>query len=103
DRQIPKKSDQRQMAMCQRIGTYAAGLALQSAGLKGDTERLARMNIVASTVGGERDIAVDNAVLAGLGGAPDPAAFLNERLMADLRPTFFLGQLPNLLGGNIAI
>ena len=34
DEQIPKKSDQRQMAACQRIGTYAAGLALQSAGLK---------------------------------------------------------------------
>jgi 3-oxoacyl-[acyl-carrier-protein] synthase II len=31
DSQIPKKSDQRQMEAWQRIGTYAAGLALDSA------------------------------------------------------------------------
>ena len=33
--QIPKKGDQRQMEAWQRIGTYAAGLALDSAGIKG--------------------------------------------------------------------
>src|SRR5262249_24467399 len=33
----------------------------------------------------------------------DPAAFLNERLMNDLRPTLFLAQLSNLLAGNISI
>ena len=33
--QIPKK-EQRQMEAWQRIGTYAAGLALDSAGLKGN-------------------------------------------------------------------
>ena len=32
DAQIPKKGDQRQMENWQRIGTYAAGLALDSAG-----------------------------------------------------------------------
>jgi 3-oxoacyl-[acyl-carrier-protein] synthase II len=103
DQQIPKKSDQRQMAACQRIGTYAAGLALQSAGLKGDTARLARMDMVVSTLGGERDMAADAAVLKAVRGAADPAARLNETLMSELRPTFFLGQLPNLLAGNIAI
>ena len=35
DKQIPKKGDQRQMEPWQRIGTYAAGLALDSAGVKG--------------------------------------------------------------------
>src|SRR6202012_3975929 len=35
DTQIPKKGDQRQMEPWQRIGTYAAGLALDSAGAKG--------------------------------------------------------------------
>ena len=30
DAQIPKKGDQRQMEAWQRIGTYAAGLALES-------------------------------------------------------------------------
>jgi 3-oxoacyl-[acyl-carrier-protein] synthase II len=30
-------------------------------------------------------------------------AFVNERLMSDLRPTLFLAQLPNLLAGNISL
>src|SRR5215218_5393441 len=34
DKQIPKKGDQRQMEAWQRIGTYAAGLALDSAGAR---------------------------------------------------------------------
>src|ERR1044071_8250922 len=38
DAQIPKKGDQRQMEAWQRIGTYAAGLALDSAGVKGRSE-----------------------------------------------------------------
>src|SRR5262249_39123994 len=33
----------------------------------------------------------------------NPEAFLNERLMSDLRPTLFLAQLSNLLAGNISI
>jgi 3-oxoacyl-(acyl-carrier-protein) synthase len=36
-------------------------------------------------------------------GAQNPPAFLNERLMSDLRPTLFLAQLSNLLAGNISI
>ena len=36
-------------------------------------------------------------------GAEKPDAFLNERLMSDLRPTLFLAQLSNLLAGNISI
>src|SRR4029078_4112408 len=32
DKQIPKKSDQRQMEMWQRVGVYTAGLALSDAG-----------------------------------------------------------------------
>jgi 3-oxoacyl-[acyl-carrier-protein] synthase II len=42
-------------------------------------------------------------VLAGLPAAEKPEAFLNERLMSDLRPTLFLAQLSNLLAGNISI
>ena len=38
DRQIPKKSDQRQMEPWQRLGVYAAGLALDSAGAKEDAD-----------------------------------------------------------------
>ena len=103
DKQIPKKGDQRQMEQWQRIGTYAAGLALDSAGVKGNRELLARMDLIVAAGGGERDCAVDSAILTGLKAAANPGAFLNERLMSDLRPTLFLGQLPNLLAGNISI
>jgi 3-oxoacyl-[acyl-carrier-protein] synthase II len=103
DRQIPKKSDQRQMEPFQRIGTYAAGLALDSAGAKADAELLARMDMIVAAGGGERDIAVDEAIVTGLISAADPDTFLNTRLMSDLRPTLSLAQLPNLLAGNISI
>jgi 3-oxoacyl-[acyl-carrier-protein] synthase II len=103
DAQIPKKGDQRQMENWQRIGTYAAGLALESAGVKGKADILARMDMIVAAGGGERDVAVDSSILSGMPGAANPAAFLNERLMSDLRPTLFLAQLSNLLAGNISI
>lgn len=103
DRQIPKKSDQRQMEPWQRIGVYAAGLALESAGLKEDAEAKSRLQVIVAAGGGERDHAVDGQVLTGLRGANDFGAFLNERLVNDLRPTLFLAQLSNLLAGNISI
>src|SRR5215471_11288410 len=103
DAQIPKKGDQRQMENWQRIGTYAAGLALQSAGVKGNTDILTHMDMVVAAGGGERDLAVDSNILSGMPNAADPAGFLNERLMSDLRPTLFLAQLSNLLAGNISI
>jgi 3-oxoacyl-[acyl-carrier-protein] synthase II len=103
DKQIPKKGDQRQMEPWQRIGTYAAGLALDSAGAKGNAELLAHMDMIVAAGGGERDEKVDTAVLTGLPRAENPGAFLNERLMSDLRPTLFLAQLSNLLAGNISI
>jgi 3-oxoacyl-[acyl-carrier-protein] synthase II len=103
DRQIPKKGDQRQMEPWQRIGTYAAGLALDSAGVKGKPELLGGMDMIVAAGGGERDRAVDEAILSALRSAPDPGALLNERLMSDLRPTLFLAQLSNLLAGNVSI
>jgi 3-oxoacyl-[acyl-carrier-protein] synthase II len=103
DKQIPKKSDQRQMEAWQRIGTYAAGLALDSAGAKGNAELLARMDMIVAAGGGERDEAVDLTILSGLGKAEHKDVFLNERLMNDLRPTLFLAQLSNLMAGNISL
>ena len=103
DGQIPKKSDQRQMEPWQRLGVYAAGLALDSAGVKGDADLKGRMHLVVACGGGERDTAVDGAILTGLRNAADPGAYLNERLQNDLRPTLFLAQLSNLLAGNIGI
>jgi len=103
DKQIPKKGDQRQMEPWQRIGTYAAGLALADAGVKGNAELLARMDMIVAAGGGERDVAVDAAILTNKPKAANPETFLNERLMSDLRPTLFLAQLSNLLAGNISI
>ena len=103
DAQIPKKGDQRQMEAWQRIGTYAAGLALDSAGVKGKPDILSHMDMIVAAAGGERDLSVDSTILSGMPHAQNPAAFLNERLMGDLRPTLFLAQLSNLLAGNISI
>src|SRR6202045_476216 len=103
DSQIPKKGDQRQMEAWQRIGTYAAGLALDAAGIKGDKEILARMDMIVAAGGGERDLAVDSNILNSEAKGNSAPGFLNERLMNDLRPTLFLAQLSNLLAGNIAI
>ena len=103
DAQIPKKGDQRQMETWQRLGVYAAGLALDSAGVKGNQEILSRMDMIVAAGGGERDVAVDMEILKAAMKDNKGPAFLNERLMNDLRPTLFLAQLSNLLAGNIAI
>ena len=66
DKQIPKRGDQRQMEAWQRIGTYAAGQALDSAGVKGNPALLSRMDMIVAAGGGERDYAVDPAILSAL-------------------------------------
>ena len=102
DKQIPKKGDQRQMEPWQRVGTYAAGLAIDNAGAR---ELVSDMHLVVAAGGGERDIGVDEA-LATEFATMDPATAwpkMNERLATDLRPTLFLAQLSNLLAGNISI
>jgi 3-oxoacyl-[acyl-carrier-protein] synthase II len=103
DKQIPKKSDQRQMEPWQRLGCYAAGLALDAAGVKEDAALKSRMHLIVASGGGERDYAVDSQILSNVRQAANPGVFLNERLMGDLRPTLFLAQLSNLLAGNISI
>src|SRR5437016_3178738 len=103
DAQIPKKGDQRQMEAWQRIGTYAAGLALDSAGVKGKQNILSRMDMIVAAGGGERDLSVDLSILNAAAKGNSAPGFLNEKLMNDLRPTLFLAQLSNLLAGNIAI
>jgi 3-oxoacyl-[acyl-carrier-protein] synthase II len=103
DLQIAKKSDQRQMEPWQKLGVYAAGLALAQAGLKDNKELLSELDVIVAAGGGERDYGVDEQILAGLKKSNAPRAFLNERLMSDVRPTLFLAQLSNLLAGNISI
>jgi 3-oxoacyl-[acyl-carrier-protein] synthase II len=101
--QIPKRGDQRQMETWQRIGTYAAGLALQDAGIKGDETLCAAMDMVVAAGGGERDVTVDTQILAEARVRNDLGTMLNEKLSTELRPTLFLAQLSNLLAGNISI
>ncbi len=103
DQQIPKKGDQRQMEAWQRIGTYAAGLALESAGVAKNAEILGRTDMIVAAGGGERDFLADAAILNDLLASNDWGRSLNERLLADLRPTLSLAQLSNLLAGNISI
>src|SRR6201992_2606850 len=90
DSQIPKKGDQRQMEAWQRIGTYAAGLALDSAGVKGNKEILGRMDMIVAAGGGERDLAVDSNILQAEAKGNFASGLLHDRLMNDLRPTLFL-------------
>jgi len=61
------------------------------------------MDMIVAAGGGERDVPVDMAILNSYAKGNSSPAFLNERLMNDLRPTLFLAQLSNLLAGNIAI
>ena len=100
--QIPRK-DQRQMENWQRLGTYAAGLALDDANLKENAELCSTMDLVVAAGGGERDIETDEAILKDAVASNDREQVLLERLPSDLRPTLFLAQLSNLLAGNISI
>ena len=87
----------------QRLGTFAAGLALDDAGIKGDDALCATMDMVVAAGGGERDEAVDADILAASESRNDREVLLNEKLTTELRPTLFLAQLSNLLAGNISI
>ena len=97
------RRDKRQMEPWQQIGTYAAGLALDDAGLKGEEAATDRMDMIVAAGGGERDIEVDTAILEEAREGDDRDVFVAERLSNDLRPTLFLAQLSNLLAGNISI
>lgn len=103
NRYIPKKGDQRAMGPLMHYGVYAAGMALEDAGMAGNEELLSRTHLIVGCGGGERDVAVDELVMKKLPTANDPGALLNEILQTELRPTLFLAQLPNLFAGNISI
>ena len=80
-----------------------AGLALDDARIKGDDALCSTMDMVVAAAGGERDEAVDAAILAASLTRTDLGVLLNEKLTTELRPTLFLAQLSNLLAGNISI
>lgn len=101
--QIPKKGDQRQMETWQKLGTYAAGLALKDAGIEESEEARSKIDMIVAAGGGERDTTVDALVMSRARGLADPQGVVNELLSTELRPTLFLAQLSNLMAGNISI
>ncbi|MBB3524712.1 beta-ketoacyl-ACP synthase [Rhizobium sp. 268] len=101
--QIAKRGDQRQMENWQRIGVFAAGLALDDAGFKDNLEACGTMDMIVAAGGGERDINVDTLIVDEALKRNDRELLLNEKLTTELRPTLFLAQLSNLLAGNISI
>ncbi len=102
-KQIPGRSDMRQMGKWQKLGTYTAGMALDDAGISGNEALLGKTNMIVAAGGGERDLQVDTALLEVAGKPEDSEGMRNEILMNDLRPTHFLSELSNLLAGNISI
>ena len=105
--QIERKSDLRQMGQWQRTGVFAAGLALKDANLAGNPDLLSETDLIVAAGNGERDETADAAVLRALDelGTCDAKAgsVLNGILQKSLRPTLYLGELSNLLAGNISI
>jgi 3-oxoacyl-[acyl-carrier-protein] synthase II len=78
-------------------------MALAEAGVAGNQELLARTHMIVAAPGGERDLAVDEQILAARLTKPNNVGWLNEMMLTGLRPTLFLAQLPNLFAGNISI
>lgn len=92
---IPRR-EMRQMENWQRLGVYAAGLAIDDAGLR---DRVAAMDLIVAAGGGERDWKLDEQIMTA-----NPAEMDRHRMLMDgLRPTLFLAQLSNLMAGSISI
>jgi 3-oxoacyl-[acyl-carrier-protein] synthase II len=91
------------MEAWQRIGVYAAGLALDDGHIVRDPAYLSRTNLIVAAGSGERDTAVDAKILESISTRADTAVLAKEILPTALRPTLFLAQLSNLLAGNISI
>lgn len=100
--QIRNPLELKRMSRTHALGAYAAGRALDSAVLKQEREMLSRAIVIISGGCGERDVGLDEAILADPGRFSDPA-LLNKELSLRTRPSLFLAQLPNLLAGNISI
>src|SRR5262249_41667679 len=100
---IARKGDQRAMGPLMHYGCYAAGMALAEAGIAGNEALLGETHMVVASPAGERDVAVDEQILAAYAEKPNAGGWLNEMMLTGLRPTLFLAQLPNLFAGNVSI
>jgi 3-oxoacyl-[acyl-carrier-protein] synthase II len=105
DRLIPSKAERKQMGAWQRLGVHAAGLALEDAGVAGNVKILDHMDLVVAAGNGERDEVFDARLLDQISVREplEAATAMNVALASGLRPTLYLGELSNLLAGNIQI
>jgi 3-oxoacyl-[acyl-carrier-protein] synthase II len=101
---IPKRADRKLMDTQFLYGCYAAGLALQEAGLLSDAERLRTTALYVASDSPDRDAAIDAKIVAAANAEGElEGAQINRIFMSELRPTAFLARIPNLLAGNISI
>jgi len=102
---IPKRRDRKLMGKQFQLGCCAAGLALEMAGLSEMPQLLANTNLYCASRGGERDAQADAKLRTMIYGMElnEGTSKINELLSKHLRPTLYLGQLPNLLASNISI
>jgi 3-oxoacyl-[acyl-carrier-protein] synthase II len=99
---VEKTSLLRAMGRAQLYGIHAAGLALESAGLRRDPKRLESTDLIVACSAGDNDEAVDRDILRAALADRARGAVLNDGFMS-LRPSLFLNQLPNLFAANISI
>jgi len=101
--QVARPGDQRAMGPMMQYGVYAAGRALEMAGLKDNEELLPQTHMIVTAGGGERDLELDRQIFLGARERNDRDEWITAQLADGLRPTLFLAQLPNLFAGNISI
>ncbi|WP_109355889.1 beta-ketoacyl synthase N-terminal-like domain-containing protein [Sphingorhabdus sp. EL138] len=100
--QIPKRSDLRSQGLSQRLACFAAGQALEMAGIKAKNEILADADVMVSTHFGERDEQIDSRIFEAYhGDSVDYKTLISE--LSNLRPSLFLAQLQNLFAANISM
>ena len=99
DRYVPKKKEQRSMSQSQAMAVYAAGLAIENAGVLNDLEVCNDLRLLLSCSIGERDERVDVNILKN---RHEQNFCLNSELRK-MRPTTILQRLPSLFLANVSM
>lgn len=102
---LKKKSELRSLGEGQRLACFAAGKALDSAGLIENQPLLKKTAIMIASGSGERSDEIDESIIENcseIGGNNNEILNYNT-ILSKLRPSLFLTQLPNLYAANISI
>ncbi len=100
--QVPRRNDRRAMGPMMSYAAYAAGLALDSADLRGHPD-LMDMHLIVASGSGERNLEHDIEIADFVRASQDQESALNDALNTILKPTHFLTQLNNLTAANISM